>query len=544
MTKTLDPKDEQLVAIATALLNQRRFDDARQLLNTRIAQGLALDVSAGRMLLAEIAGLIIDIGSEGRNEQAVKDGLTLLQDNRHLLDGLVTRASLEYNLGNAKSALAELRTPNSFIVPGLADHDLLLAAKNHYWAARKAHDRNDDFAKQLGTNLGNALRKSGRITEALTAYDDVIAADPVFTMAHFHRGLALLVLEQLSGARTITLLRQAASEYAVTADAPDERPGVREGAAEMRDHTLDRLTALGYNLEEAEHETQETQREANQHSPYRRFTLRHHLGLSEHSLYCHCAGARRDDLMIATSSTPVTGERVPRLELILNRLKAEFGTARLLYYQATTEQSWDLHEHEITFAELFEGEQVSMRTELLRTSFRLCLGILDKIALGICELYDVADTHEHLYFERFWQPQAHKGKASTRWNMLSAKSNNPGLVALYSQATDLRSDGEWALFKAWRNDLEHRFLILTTQATPPDIWKARQGTFNTRCVTLPEFTEQALHLLQFTRSAIFNFTYCARHETRAHHDGPAITLTLRHKYPEPKPNRPSSRKKD
>ncbi len=157
--------------------------------------------------------------------------------------------------------------------------------------------------------------------------------------------------------------------------------------------------------------------------------------------------------MIATSGTPVTGDHVPRLEHILNRLKAEFGTARLLYYQATTDQSWDLHEHEITYAELFEGETVSMRTELLRTSFRLCLGILDKIALGICELYDVADPHEKLYFESFWQPSARKGKAGDRWTTLTAKSKNPALVALYSQA-DLRIDGEWAQFKAWRNDLE------------------------------------------------------------------------------------------
>ena len=77
--------------------------------------------------------------------------------------------------------------------------DLLLAAKNHYWNALKAHGEDDMFAHQLRTNLGNALRKSGRITEALTAYDDVIASDPSFVMAHFHRALSLLVLEHLSG---------------------------------------------------------------------------------------------------------------------------------------------------------------------------------------------------------------------------------------------------------------------------------------------------------------------------------------------------------
>ena len=389
-----DPSDTELLANVTTLLDGCSFREARQLLDARIAQGLPTVDRTGRLFLAEIAALLIDIGCEGRDEQAIRAGLSLLEENGPLLDGLLTPASIDYNLGNAKAGLAELRRPDPLASLGLADHDLLLEAKNHYWAALKAHDENDNFAKLLGTNLGSMLRKSGRITEALSAYDEVLENDPAFTMAHFHRGLALLALEQFSGARTVTLLREAATEYALTADAADARPAIREVAITMRDRTLKRLTARGYNLEQLREQGEETQREAAGHSTYRQFTLQHHLGLSEHSLYCRCNGARRDDLMIATNKTPVAGDRVPRLEHILNRLKAEFGTARLLYYQATTDQSWDLHEHEITYAELFEGETVSMRTELLRTSFRLCLGILDKIALGVCELYDVADPNE------------------------------------------------------------------------------------------------------------------------------------------------------
>jgi tetratricopeptide (TPR) repeat protein len=529
MAPKLDPADGQLLATATALLNERRFDEALQVLRARIAQGLSVKDHQGLMLLAEIGGLLIDTGAEGRNEQAITEGLALLEENRARFEGLLTRASVEYNLGNAKSALVDLRNPNAFTTPGLAEHDLLLAAKNHYWSALKAHDRADAFARQLRTNLANALRKSGRITEALTEYDDIIADDPTFTMAHFHRGLALLVLERVSGAVSLNLLWQAATDYRLAAEAPDARLGVRDAAIKMRDYIVQRLAALGHDPQELERDYQAAHEEANEHSAYRTFTLRHHLGLSEHSLYCDCRGARRDELMIATNATPVAGDRIPRLELILNRLKAEFGTARLLYCHATKDESWDLHEEEMTFAELFEGEQLGVRTEFLRTSFRLCLGILDKIALGVCELYDVADPQENLSFETFWKPRAHKGKAGTRWQALVAKSKNPALVALYSQATDLGSDGEWSLFKAWRNDLEHRFLILTTQATPPDRWNARTGIFDTRCVTSKEFSEQTLHLLQFTRSAIFNYTFCARYETRPHQRGHAITRTLTHK---------------
>ena len=524
-----NPDDHQLFATANALLNQRSYTQAWTLLNNRVAQGLTTDTREGLFLLGELAGYLIDVGSEGHIEQAVTVGLALIEGHYDQLTNHVTAASLHYNLGNAKSALADLRTPHAFRAPGFADHDLLLAAKNHYWKALKSHQGDDDFAHKLRTNLGNALRKSGRIAEALAAYDDVLTINPGFTMAHFHRALALLMLEQLSGAATAQLLTEAVTEYARTITAPDTSPVVRDVAIQMRDHTNKRLDAMGYTPQDVGQEVAASKREAGQHSEYRRFSLERHLGLNEHSLYCHCNAARRDDVMIATMCRPVTGDKIPRLEHILNRLKAEYATARHLYYQATTGNTGEMHEQEITYAELFEGETLGISTELLRTSFRLCVGLLDKLALGVCELYDVADPTEKLYFDTFWQTKAKKGKASIRWNTLAAKSSNASLVALYSQATDLRSDGEWSLFKAWRNDLEHRFLSLTTEATPTDLLKARQGTFETRCVTLQEFTNRTLQLLQFTRSAIFNFTFCARYESGAKGHKQPIILTLQHK---------------
>jgi hypothetical protein len=60
---------------------------------------------------------------------------------------------------------------------------------------------------------------------------------------------------------------------------------------------------------------------------------------------CHCTTRRPHD----------RHHRQPRhrrLEHILNRLKAEFATARYHYHQATNDQITDLHEHEITYAEL------------------------------------------------------------------------------------------------------------------------------------------------------------------------------------------------
>lgn len=110
MANYYDPEDQQLLATATALLDQRSFDEAHTVLSARIAQNLTTSDPAGIMLLAEIAGLLIDTGSEGRREEPIKEGLALLEANQHHFDGLLTLASVEYNLGNAKSVLADLHT--------------------------------------------------------------------------------------------------------------------------------------------------------------------------------------------------------------------------------------------------------------------------------------------------------------------------------------------------------------------------------------------------------------------------------------------------
>jgi hypothetical protein len=470
MSDPISTNDEQLLTTVRALIDGGSYPDAHALLKQRIAQGLSTASPRERLFAADLAGLLIDAGAEGKLAAAVTEGIALLKTHQADLEGFVAPASMEYNLANAKGALADINAPADGSLGAASAHEWLVEAKNHYWRAFKLHLFADDFGCQLRTNLGTTLRKSGRITEALAVYESVFASDPGFAMAHLQRGYALLSLEHVSCRPTASLLYHALNEFAQAADAKALWPAAREHAAEMSEHVTKRLTRRGYTIAELRDNTA-TYTEAAQHSAYRRFTLEHHLGLAEHSLYCNCNGARRDDLMIATHATPVEGKLVPRLEMILNRLKAEFGTARFLYYQALHDTSWEAYDHEITYAQLFEGEELGIRIELLRTSFRLCLGVLDKIALGVCELFDVADPNEKLYFESFWRPKRAKGNAARRWSTLASKEN-PGLIGLYSQAADVRSDGEWATFKAWRNDLEHRFLILTNEPSPDDPWNA------------------------------------------------------------------------
>jgi hypothetical protein len=292
----------------------------------------------------------------------------------------------------------------------------------------------------------------------------------------------------------------------------------------------DKLIRGGYTEEHIENDSVLTQNEARQHSVYRRFCLDHYLALSEHALYCQCIGARRDDLTIPLSSRSIGGEFVPRMEHTLNRLKAEFAFARLLYFKSMKlDDKWDTFEDEVTFAELYEGEVIGIESEMLRTSFRLCSGILDKIANGVCDLFNVAKTSEHLYFERFWRNN------EDRWFKLS-NSENYSLIGLYSQATDLGlRNGEWEIFKSWRNNLEHRMLILTsTTDVDSDMLAVYRSVRPPLRVPFQEFQEKTLHFLQFVRSAIINFALCVRQEAlkaSSTDGGIEIPFVFVHKHP-------------
>lgn len=519
-----DPGAE--LALAEELLYR---GDARGALDhtLRAKEHLSADAHASLILLGHLAGRLIDCGSDLRRPDLVLEGLAILESRFDDLKREIQEASLQYNIGNAKKSLYDLDT--SRVLGGFnpAAITTLIDAKTAYW---KAYRLSDDRDPQLLVNLANCLDQGCRVVEALRYFDAALAASPGFPMAHLNRGLALQLLARLADSFSIKLLVEAMRSFRVAETSALLPQHLREVARENRLQIEASLQALGWSLERAEAYDEQDQLEADAHDPYWNFCLDNYLALSEHALYCRCVGARRDDLSIPKSAGPIAGEFVPRLELLLNRVKSEFCLARALYYQATkTPGQWDLESFEGTFSELQEGEAIGLSPEFLRTSFRLCFGILDRIAQGLSELYELAGPEEALYFESFWRPAHQRNKGEERWAKIN-EQNNWGLVALYSIATDLNAKGgQWGFFKKHRNSLEHGLLVLTAERSGVSAL-ARPERISLEELTCAAFAEQTLHMLQLTASAIFSFVFCVRAEgVRNLGDGPAIRLTMEKK---------------
>jgi hypothetical protein len=206
------------------------------------------------------------------------------------------------------------------------------------------------------------------------------------------------------------------------------------------------------------------------------------------------------------------------MELVLNRLKAEFALSRALYYQiaqAADDEEWKTESFEPTYLDLGDDEVISLGSEMLRTAFKGCFGVLDKIARAVCDLFELAEPQEAIYFTSFWRTRSKNGKARTRWAEINARATPP-LIALYSQATDLnRERGEFGRYKEWRNALEHDFLHLVSPGSSSlGPLLAEAPGREPKLVSVPDFAMGTLHLLRLTAAAIFHFAHLVRLEGR------------------------------
>lgn len=106
------------------------------------------------------------------------------------------------------------------------------------------------------------------------------------------------------------------------------------------------------------------------------------------------------------------------MEIALNCCKGEFALARLLFFQSLVNnrpvELRDL-DGETAYANVGSDDPVGPSQERLRASFRMCFGVLDKLAYALCQVFGVAQANESIAFERFWNSP----RARQRWEKMN-----------------------------------------------------------------------------------------------------------------------------
>jgi hypothetical protein len=486
------------------LLDTEQFDKARQIVKDSLVE-ISKSTSENKIFQQiELYGFLVDIGCDTGTENDISTAIKFFEDNENELEAIITKSSYYYNLANAKHGLSKIfYSNNKGVHPISICKEKFQEPISLYWMAYKQCVNEEPLLNQILINLSNSLVTVSRIIEALQMLDIVLRNNPISPQALISRGDNLNYLGSVTNCSlSVSLFTQIYSSYQRSLQTNSLPPAILERSKNGMIEAISRIESYGFSVSDLDKEIAETKKEYGNHTTFRKFCIDNFLTLNEHSIYCNCVVTTKDELQIGIPNMIFKGELLPKLELLLNRIKSEFAFARWNYYKSNTEDAFD---YDITFSELLEGEIINSQTETLRTSYRICYGILDKIALGICKLYNVEGGN--IFFERFWNDKQRKE--------VLERQRNIHLNALFSIACDLNtSTGELKHFKNWRNKLEHNLLILkNTRIKTPDFLKVYDDENFAVIVDIYDFKEKAIQLLQLTRAAIFSFVYCVRLET-------------------------------
>lgn len=242
---------------------------------------------------------------------------------------------------------------------------------------------------------------------------------------------------------------------------------------------------------------------------YQEWALKNFLILNEHSIYCNCKLAKRDNLKIRTSNNHTHKLWLSKFQLLIEHLKLDFEEARLFYYN-----SWN--KSKISNSQILKKRTttsqilISKKTRLLISSFKQTYSILDRVAVAMLSLFKETKD-KPMYFHDFIDYIKNKVDIQSKFY----------LIALESISFELYHGNANAIFRdyvEWRNAIEHNYFFIAKDSSDIDILKSKYSDLKRiTIVKESEFKEKTMHLMQLCRSSVFSLVFLIRSECCKRH---------------------------
>lgn len=239
-------------------------------------------------------------------------------------------------------------------------------------------------------------------------------------------------------------------------------------------------------------------------SAYQKWTLQNYLVLNEHSIYCNCSLAKRDDLYVRTNHKHTHKKWLYDLQLLIEHLKFDFAEARLALYNSQKDVKI---QNSISVKNCVRGGYVELNTKnrMLISSFKQAYSILDRIAVSLFSIFDDVESRGVYFHDAF---DYLKNKVDI--------GSKPYLMAIESLAYELdhqNMQGNFREYKTWRDAIEHNYFFLSDN-DDLELVKGRYSNLNRiEIISSDDFNSKCYHLLQICRSAIFTLTFLMRNES-------------------------------
>lgn len=418
-----------------------------------------------------LAGFLIDAGSDLHNTRLIREGVGLL-------DGLLQSApsrlqpGLHYNLGNGYASLGTREGGHS---PG--SRPSLALAVSHLDKTLTLRDQ-----PNARTNLAGVLIQQGRYLEAIDELNRVLASHPEHHTALARRGSAFMGLFNWTNSHE-GLLQAALSDHlaavALSADQPVFRASYERAVGDLR------RRVQPVDLPEQAHRT-----------PDQAWILDHYLGLNPCPI-CALETPAAFDLYPFTGRLEAPRRRPPTTHVVelVNALCRSYSTARWLLLRATTEAELE-SDHVISLPGLPQVK-TGLRSGLLLAATGSFYAVLGQAAYALDSYMRLKHNRRRLTFDTVWGLPGCKGFPSDKTDIHPRirSQQMPPLTAFYSLSLSFQHGlGRYSHLRTLRNQLEHH-VVLTTDSP------LESRYFVT--VSLQQLQEAAFSLGRLARAAVW-----------------------------------------
>ena len=301
--------------------------DIEEVLNNAVNK----DSAQYSFLFYKLGTLFVDLGNMASNIKASVLGITIMESDN--FEDILARESYFYNLGNAKSNLLKTESQDETVIKVELVRQLSEVSSLFLKAILTCRVKIEAQPQYL-VNLANNLKQQYRLSEALALYDQVIAMNLDIAQAWVNRSECLISLNSITKMYTIQQGKEIALGYRKASASkciPPDWAKYYSMRARKIDSDIEKdCSDMGIDIEDDSHLDEQ---EYQCFSEYRKWCLESFLSLSEHGLYCKCYGSARDNLNILVPTRSMVGDFILPMEKVLNRLKSEFGLARLMLYE-------------------------------------------------------------------------------------------------------------------------------------------------------------------------------------------------------------------
>lgn len=215
----------------------------------------------------------------------------------------------------------------------------------------------------------------------------------------------------------------------------------------------------------------------------------------------------KDVLFPSALSGNIITKRVEKCISYINQIKQDYAFSRYLLAQSQyPSNTIEVIDKDVDLYNPFDYSVFSSYIEMMKVSFRISFGILDKIASFTHFYFGLSKPKlSQTYFINVW----HQPKKRDQLQEILREQQNLFLLGLFDLSKDIygRNVSGFGFHKKRRNALTHRFLSIYE-------FFNSSSDYDSDCVSRDDFFKECIKALQISRSAIFYMVQMVEREEK------------------------------